>query len=105
MPIYLPADTAIPAPEVAAPASFTRDFADEAKFLQREAKDVPGWAWTAGVVIVALMLTALLGLWAIALRRLALAAPRNEASSTEAAAPPIPPMAPPLVGPRVGVPA
>jgi hypothetical protein len=36
LPIYLPADDAIPAPEVPAHASFTRQFVDETQLLQRE---------------------------------------------------------------------
>jgi hypothetical protein len=37
MPIYLPADPAIPAKGVSAPASFTRAFVPDKKILQREA--------------------------------------------------------------------
>jgi hypothetical protein len=37
MPIFLPEDKAIPAPEVPASASFTRDFVRDKKILQREA--------------------------------------------------------------------
>jgi len=36
VPIYLPLDAAIPAPEVPAKASFTRHFVDETQILQRE---------------------------------------------------------------------
>ena len=44
IPIYLPEDTAIPAPEVPAERRFTREFVDETEILQRELKDdVPGW--------------------------------------------------------------
>ena len=48
IPVYLPEDPAIPAPEVKAEPQFTRTFVDETKILQRELKDdVPGWIWAA----------------------------------------------------------
>jgi hypothetical protein len=47
VPFFLPADRAIPAAEVPAPAHFTRTFAHDRRILQREAKQgVPGWLWT-----------------------------------------------------------
>jgi hypothetical protein len=53
VPIYLPRDTAIPAPEVKAEPQFTRTFVDETKLLQRELKDdVPGWIWAAASLLV-----------------------------------------------------
>jgi hypothetical protein len=53
VPVYLPEDTAIPAPEVRAEAQFTRPFVDETKLLQRELKDdVPGWIWAAASLVV-----------------------------------------------------
>ena len=53
VPIYLPEDTAIPAPEVRAEPQFTRTFVDETKLLQRELKDdVPGWIWAAASLVV-----------------------------------------------------
>jgi hypothetical protein len=57
VPIYLPADAAIPAPEVSAPASITRPFVHEITILQRE-RDLgaPEWLFTAGSLVV-LMLT------------------------------------------------
>ena len=39
MPIYMPKDSAIPAPEVPAKASFTRAFLRDKKVLQREQKE------------------------------------------------------------------
>ncbi|MEW2358928.1 hypothetical protein [Spirillospora sp. NPDC029432] len=48
VPIYLPADPAIGARELPAPASFTRDVQSEKQILQRELKTgVPGWLWLA----------------------------------------------------------
>jgi len=75
VPIYLPADSAIPVPAVPATQSFARPFVKEAKLLRREAKDVPAWEWTLGTAIVAVAMMALLFVWALGLRRLADAAP------------------------------
>lgn len=48
VPIYLPADTAIPAPETPAEPSFTRPFVEDADILQRERDEgVAGWLWPA----------------------------------------------------------
>jgi len=58
IPIYLPADPAIPAPAVKASPNFTREVVPEKEILQREVKDdVPGWTWTvASSVVLALYL-------------------------------------------------
>src|SRR6185503_18695722 len=53
LPIYMPKDTAIPAPEVPARAQFTRPFVNDHDLLQRERKkDAPGWLWAAAAIIV-----------------------------------------------------
>jgi hypothetical protein len=53
IPVYMPEDPAIPAPEVKAKPEFTRTFVDETKILQRELKDdVPGWIWAAASLAV-----------------------------------------------------
>ncbi len=53
IPVFLPADPAIPAPAVPARPSFERPLVDETKILQRELKDdVPGWLWGAASLIV-----------------------------------------------------
>ncbi len=53
VPIFLPRDEAIPAPEVPARARFTRPFAEEVEFLQRERRDdVPGWLFAAASLVV-----------------------------------------------------
>jgi hypothetical protein len=64
LPIYMPEDTAIPAPGVPAKQSFTRSFVSDHQLLQRERKQgVPSWLTTAaplGVLALALgFLTAL----------------------------------------------
>jgi hypothetical protein len=54
VPIYMPADSAIPgAKEVPARATFTRPFVADHELLQRERKDdIPGWLWTAACLVV-----------------------------------------------------
>ena len=68
VPIFLPRDRAIPAPEVPATASFTRDFQPDHELLQRERKKgVPGSLTAtayATVLAIALSLMALIA-WAL----------------------------------------
>jgi hypothetical protein len=68
MPVYLPKDAAIPAPETPAPARFERSFVLEKHILQREQKsDVPASLATiayATVGSIVLVLLALLG-WSL----------------------------------------
>jgi hypothetical protein len=53
VPIYEPADAAIPAPEVPADASITRPFVLENTILQRERDpSAPEWLFTAGSILV-----------------------------------------------------
>jgi hypothetical protein len=53
VPIFMPADSAIPAKEVPASASFTRAFVPDHELLQRERKgDIPGWLWTGACLLV-----------------------------------------------------
>jgi hypothetical protein len=70
VPIYMPADAAIPgAKEVPASARFTRPFVADHDLLQRERKDdVPGWLWTAAcLVVLALSLVFMASLaWGVA---------------------------------------
>ena len=58
LPVYMPEDTAIPAPKVPAKQSFTRPFVNDSELLQREQKPgVPGWLTTVaplGVLVLAL---------------------------------------------------
>jgi hypothetical protein len=59
VPIYEPADDAIPAAEVPALSQTTRPFVHEITILQRERdQNAPGWLFTAGSILV-LMLTLL----------------------------------------------
>jgi hypothetical protein len=72
VPIFLPRDTAIPAPAVPALARFTRPFENEVKFLQRERKrDVPGWLFAAASFAVLAIALAFLAALAWGLARVA----------------------------------
>jgi hypothetical protein len=68
VPIYLPRDAAIPAPEVPALASFTREFRPDVEVLQRERRSDVSGPLAAGayftVLAIALSLLALLA-WAL----------------------------------------
>ena len=55
VPIFLPADPALNAPELPASTSFTRDVVPEISILQRERNfDVPAWSWAVANLIVLL---------------------------------------------------
>ena len=68
VPVYFPADPAIPAPAVAAPDRFARTFVLDKQLLQREQKGgVPGWLQTSAylaVLAIALAMAAALA-WAL----------------------------------------
>jgi hypothetical protein len=71
VPIYLPADRAIPAPAVPARPSFTRSFVADRELLQREAKATSPAVTAAAYLGVLAIALALLGLMAWGLWRLA----------------------------------
>jgi hypothetical protein len=73
LPIYLPRDSAIPAPEVPAAARFTRTFVADHEILQREQKSVSGVLPSIAYAVVAAIALMLLALLAWGLHRLALA--------------------------------
>jgi hypothetical protein len=51
-PVFLPADPAIPAPEVSAEQGAEREFVTESEILRREErKDVPAWLWATGYTV------------------------------------------------------
>jgi hypothetical protein len=81
VPIYLPADPAIPVEGVPAAASFTRPFVAEHEILQREQQGAAGWLTTAayGVVLSITVLFLLLLAWG--LHRLATAGSGAEATA------------------------
>jgi hypothetical protein len=71
VPIFLPEDRAIPAPEVPAESSFTREFVRDLVLLQREKKDdVPAALSTVAYLVVAAIAAALLVLIGWVLLRL-----------------------------------
>ncbi|MDT7570926.1 MAG: hypothetical protein QOE05_1100 [Actinomycetota bacterium] len=56
MPVYLPEDDAIPAKEVPAAPTITREFVLDKKLLQREQKpDVPSYLWAIAYAVVGLL--------------------------------------------------
>jgi hypothetical protein len=94
-PIYLPRDSAIPAPEVPALPSFTRPFVNEHRILLREEKGGGALITAVSYAVVAAIALGLLALLAWALHRLAFppraggpaeAAPRPQRASQPAAA-------------------
>jgi hypothetical protein len=71
VPIFMPEDTAIPAPEVPASPRFERAFALDTENLQREQKDdVPGWITLAAYLTVLAIATAMIAALTVALARL-----------------------------------
>ncbi|HEU0023048.1 MAG TPA: hypothetical protein VFQ12_00355 [Thermoleophilaceae bacterium] len=82
VPIYLPRDRAIPAPEVPATASFTREFRSDRELLQRERKEGVSGSLTAGayltVLAIALSLIALIAWVLLRLESGAVRGPRRE---------------------------
>jgi hypothetical protein len=73
LPIYLPRDPAIPAAEVPASSTFTREFSSDRELLQREARDASPWLGAFAYLTVLSLALGLLGLIAWGLRRLAFA--------------------------------
>jgi hypothetical protein len=72
LPIYMPRDTAIPAPEVPAKSHFTRPFVSDHEVLQREQKqDVPGWLTTTAPLVVLFLALGFLSSLAWGLGRIA----------------------------------
>jgi hypothetical protein len=71
LPIYFPADPAIPAPKVAAPAHFDRAFVRDQQLLQREAKKgVPGWLTTLAPLVVLAIALGLIAALSLGLARI-----------------------------------
>jgi hypothetical protein len=72
VPVYLPEDSAIPAPAVKATASFDRPFVDETQILQRELKSgVPGYLAGVAYTVVAAIVLGLILLLGWVLNRIA----------------------------------
>ncbi|MCW2606105.1 MAG: conserved rane protein of unknown function [Frankiales bacterium] len=77
LPIWLPADAAIDAEEVAAPARFSRPLGPEIEILQRERNlGVPGWLFGAGSLVVLVCTLVLVGALAWGVGRVSRGGPR-----------------------------
>jgi hypothetical protein len=91
LPVYLPADPAIPAEGVPASEGVTREFVAEKEFLQREAKADPGPLSLVAYLTVVAITLGFLSLVAWGLHRLAVAAevraPDEDASAKESTRP------------------
>ena len=88
LPIFLPEDTGIPAPETPAPARFTRDFQLDKKNLQREQKEDVSAALTTGAYLgVLLIVIVLFGCIFWGLRRLRMRLGAGEGPSPPASRP------------------
>lgn len=88
VPIFLPKDPAIPAPEVPAKAEFSRDFMSDKEIVLREAKDdvAPALTISANVILAALVAAWVLSLgWG--LRRIGPPPPRSGPGGRAAPAP------------------
>ena len=89
IPIYMPADAAIPgAKEVPATANFTRTFVSDHDLLQRERKDdIPGWLWTTACLIVLALSLLFIGSLAWGVARVARTDGDDGASGTDISSP------------------
>jgi hypothetical protein len=84
VPIYAPADPAIPAPGVTAPPSFTRPLENDRRLLQRERKrDTPGWLWLGASLAVLVLALAFLTLLSVALARYSRGSGRMEPEAAQ----------------------
>lgn len=86
VPLYMPADSALNLPATPAPAEFSRPMLADRVMMQRERKtDVPGWLFSLGSALVALMTFSLVLLLGWALLRVARngSVPAEELSTDE----------------------
>jgi hypothetical protein len=84
VPIYAPADAAIPLPATPALASFTRPLENDRQLLQRERKrDVPGWLWLAASLTVLVLALAFLTGLSVAVARYARGPRRDQPDAAQ----------------------
>jgi hypothetical protein len=83
VPVFLPEDSAIPAPEVPASPSFTRTFVNDHTVLQREQKESASWLPPLGYAIVLGITLMLLSLVAWALHRVAVVRAGEEGATRD----------------------
>ena len=88
VPVFLPADQAIPAKEVPARAQFTREFIADHEILQREQKAAAAGLRSLAYLVVLAIALALLALLAWGLHRLAGAVSRRTRPRPRRARPP-----------------
>ena len=89
VPIYMPADTAIPVKGVPAPQQFTRQFTQDKKLLQREQKKgVSTVLWTIAYLAVLLIALVVAVLLVLGLRKIRQAHAADGQSPPNASAPP-----------------
>jgi hypothetical protein len=86
LPVYLPEDRAIPAPEVPAPATFERDFVTDKEIVQREAITSNLWLQRIAYGLLLLIGVMWIGLFGWALMRLARREPQVVVSGRYATA-------------------
>jgi hypothetical protein len=79
LPLYLPADPAIPVEEIPARASVERAFGPEQRLLQRERKTAAGWVWAAAYGVVLAIALAFLAALAWGVHRVSAPGPRRRA--------------------------
>lgn len=95
VPVYMPADPAIPAPAVAAPAHFERTFVSDKAILQRESKDGSGVLVLIAHLVLALIIGGELAAlaWGLTrLRRISVPGERFERTPRASAPPPARPV-------------
>jgi hypothetical protein len=96
IPFFMPADSAIPAPEIPAKPQFTRPFVLDQDNLLREVKDdVPGWLRTVAYLVVLLIAIGLISALGWGLARFG-----NRSGRDDDSAPPQPQRAAPKPRPR-----
>ena len=72
VPVYMPADPAIPAALIPAEAQVTRTLVSDHTLMQRERKqDIPGWLWSAATAAVLVIIAVLLAIIGWGLNRVA----------------------------------
>src|SRR4051794_6728385 len=84
MPVYMPADPAIPAPGIAAAPRFERALVSDSQLMQRERKrEVPGWLWAVGIGSVLVMIALILLTLGWSLDRVARLAAQSRSQPTD----------------------
>jgi hypothetical protein len=72
VPVYLPADSAIPVPGIPAVHSVTRPLISDTTLMQRERKrGIPGWVWSIATGLVLAIIAVLLAIIGWGLDRVA----------------------------------